>query len=76
MLHSPSTAHSPVAVSRLAARLDPFRINLEELLLRAAVMNAQSRLVQVKRPATRCRPGSEKVEGRDRILGPSYRMAG
>ncbi len=45
VLHSPSLLHKPMAISKL--RLDTFRVNVEEVLMRAANMSAQFQLLQV-----------------------------
>ncbi|GFR40497.1 hypothetical protein Agub_g1065, partial [Astrephomene gubernaculifera] len=47
VLHSPCSLHKPVAVSKL--QLDTFRVNVEEVLMRAANMCAQSQLLQVRK---------------------------
>ncbi|KXZ56932.1 hypothetical protein GPECTOR_1g840 [Gonium pectorale] len=46
VLHSPSSLHKPVAVSKL--RLDTFRVNVEEVLMRAANMSSQFQLLQIR----------------------------
>ncbi|GLC51001.1 Mediator of RNA polymerase II transcription subunit 14 [Pleodorina starrii] len=46
VLHSPSSLHKPVSVSKL--RLDTFRVNVEEVLMRAANMSSQFQLLQIR----------------------------
>ncbi len=45
VLNSPSSLHKPLAGSKL--RLDTFRVNVEEVLMRAANMSSQFQLLQV-----------------------------
>ncbi|GLI69805.1 hypothetical protein VaNZ11_014506 [Volvox africanus] len=46
VLNSPSSLHKPVSVSKL--RLDTFRVNVEEVLMRAANMSSQYQLLQIR----------------------------
>lgn len=63
--HGPSVLHKPVSMSKL--RLDTFRVNVEEVLMRSANMSAQLQLLQVR---------GRREEGRGRSPAEAGRARG